>query len=84
MTNHPNRSKLSYPAPAPVFADPEPAEHPTDAAILGQAATAAEAMALYATHFARTGVKAVKARKVCPDLRGQGPVDGWAPELADE
>lgn len=79
MTNHPNRSNLSYPLAAPVFAD---GDHQAD--IIGQATTAAEAMAIYAKHFAGTGAKPVKALKACPDRRGEGPVDGWVPELADE
>lgn len=79
MTNHPNRSNLAYPTPAPVFAD---ADHGAD--IIGQARTATEAMAIYADHFAGTGAKVVKAVKACPERRGEGPVDGWVPELVDE
>ncbi|MFI5020766.1 MAG: hypothetical protein ACHQRJ_03795 [Alphaproteobacteria bacterium] len=79
MTNHPNRSSLSYPCAAPVFAD---ADH--GAEIIGQARTAAEAMAVYAAHFTGTGAQAVRAIKACPERRGQGPVDGWVPELVDE
>lgn len=54
------------------------------ATIIGAAQTAAEAMELYATHFAGTGAKVVKALKACLDRKGEGPVDGWVPELADE
>lgn len=79
MTNHPNRSRLSYPVPAPVFAD---ADYQAD--VIGQATTADEAMAIYAAYFEGTGARPVKAIKACPDRRGEGPVDGWVPELADE
>ena len=78
MINHPSRSNLSYPSAAPVFAD---ADHMAD--VIGQAATAAEALAIYAAHYEGTGARAVKALKACPDRRGEGPVDGWVPELAD-
>lgn len=79
MPNHPNRSNLSYQSPAPMFAD---AEHQAD--IIGYAITASEALAIYATHFAGTGARAVKVIKACPERRGEGPAAGWISELADE
>lgn len=79
MTNHPSRSNLSYPTAAPVFAD---ADH--QAAIIGQARTAEEAMAIYTNQFAGSGLKPIKAVKACPDRRGEGPVDGWVPEVVAE
>lgn len=63
----------------PVFAD---LNHQAD--VIGQAATASEAMAIYAKHFAGTGAVPVKAVRVVRDRRGEGPVDGWAPELAEK
>lgn len=78
--NHSNRSNLSYPSPAPVFADAD-----YQAEIIGQATTAAEAVAIYATYYAGTGSAPVtKALKACPDRKGEGPVDGWVPEFAAE
>jgi len=79
MINHPSRSNLSYASAAPVFAD---ADYMAD--IIGQAKTAEEALAIYTRHFDGTGARAIKAIKICPDRRGEGPVDGWAPELAYE
>lgn len=79
MINHPNRSNLSYPSPAPVFAD---ADYQAD--IIGQARTAAEAVAIYAAYYEGTGQVVAKALKACPDRRGEGPVDGWAPEFVAE
>lgn len=80
LANHPRRSNLSYPSPAPVFADAN-----YMAEIIGHAATAAEAVALYTAYYAGTGASAVtKALKACPDRKGDGPVDGWVPEFAAE
>jgi hypothetical protein len=56
MTNHPNRSNLAYPVPAPVFADAD-----LEAEIIGQARTAAEAMALYEQQYVGTGMRPTKA-----------------------
>src|SRR5258708_27592414 len=79
MTNHPNRSNLSYPVAAPVFeGDGYSAE------IIGRATTAVGAMRIYRRYYAGTGTKPVRALKAAPERRGQGPVDGWVPELADE
>lgn len=80
MTNHPNRSNLSYPVAAPVFAD---ADYQAD--IIGQARTAAEAVAIYSAYYEGTGeTPPIKARKACPDRHGEGPVDGWVPEFEGE
>ena len=77
MTNHPNRSNLSYPTAAPVFAD---AEHMAE--VIGETRTAAEAVALYTAYYAGTGAGTVtKARTACPDRGSEGPVDGWVPEF---
>ena len=80
MINHPNRSNLSYPSPAPVFDSAEP-HHPE---VIGQAKTAADAMTIYAAYFVGTGAKAIKALKATSYLPNEPPVDGWVPELADE
>lgn len=65
----------AYPVAAPVFADAD-----AMADIIGHAATAAEANAIYARHFEGTGEdRKAKAVKACPDRRGEGPVDGWVP-----
>ena len=69
----------TYPIAAPVFADDEP-----NADILGYAADADEAMALYREFYFDTGTDAVMAVKACPDRRGEGPVDGWVPKLTSE
>jgi hypothetical protein len=77
MINHPNRSNLSYVVPAPVFAD---ADHM--AYIIGQAKTAAEAVAIYEAYYAGTGeTRRIIAVKACPDRGKEGPVDGWVPEF---
>lgn len=79
MVNHPNRSNLSYPVAAPVFAD---ADHMAD--IIGYARTAAEAHAIYARYYAGTGEeREIRVAKACPERRGEGPVDGWVPEFLD-
>lgn len=65
----------TYPSTAPIFAD---ADHMSD--IIGYAATAHEALIRYREYFEGTGVVPLAAVKCCPD-RGNGPVDGWMPEL---
>jgi len=80
MTNHPNRSNLSYAAPAPVFAD---AEYMAD--IIGYARTAVEAVAIYRAYNEGTGeTREARAVKTSRDRRNEGPVDGWAPEFVGE
>jgi hypothetical protein len=68
MANHPNRSNISYPTPAPVFAATDRAR------IIGQARTAAEALEIYHCHYAGSGRTPVKARKARPNA-------GWIPEF---
>lgn len=64
-----------YRTPAPIFAH---ADYMAD--IIGHAATADEAVAVYTAYYAGTGAPAVVgAVKITPDRRGNGPVDGWAP-----
>jgi len=79
MTNHPNRSNLSYPTEAPVFADAG-----LMADIIGRARTAGEAMAHYTRYYAGTGAIATRALKACPDRGKAGPVDGWVPEFSTD
>jgi hypothetical protein len=67
-------TKTSYPVPAPIYAD---GDYMAD--IIGYAKTADEAMARYVDYFAGTGTTVTGARKITPERRGEGPVDGWAP-----
>ena len=69
----------SYQSPAPVFAGEDA---PYD--VIGQAQTAAKAMAIYANYFAGPGNSLpARAVKAVPDVRGEGPVDGWVPLFDD-
>lgn len=78
MANHPNRSQ--YPTPAPCFANyPDPVEPE----IIGEARTQSEARVLFERYFADSGLTVTRVFKVCPELRDQGPVDGWAAETSE-
>lgn len=68
----------SYPTAAPIFADAD-----YMAEIIGTARTADEALARYRDYFDGTGATVTAVRKVQPERHGEGPVDGWAPVLAD-
>lgn len=64
----------AYPTAAAVFADIE-----NQAEIIGHAASATEALILLRHYYARTGSYPVGVEKVCPERRGEGSIDGWAP-----
>ena len=66
--------KMKTPTAAAVFADIE-----NQAEIIGHAASATEALVLLRHYYDNTGSYPVGVEKVCPERRGEGSIDGWAP-----
>ena len=62
-----------YSTAAPVFADDQATTE-----IIGHATTEAGALRVARRYFAGTGATPAIVEKCAQELRGRGPVDGWA------